>query len=260
MISRDREPVNESIPLWGYPKRKFSARHACSNSSSQPAATTPNQQTPEWKVRAEENDKANTQDVDLPNCPTNAGLDANNLETDEGKRREGSLTNTQNQLVKLGSEGNFWKWPMRARGKDTTSVNLAPRPEVVEVYAVRGFQRYVALTSKRKAKSSAVMCSAPLAAVHKYGSSQPAPSSLVDPAQAGTLLQASSGQGGSSSLGTAAQGTPHLQAVGAHTLPSCFVTTYRTNHDSDSRSSIEGPCNRFLDKICFPCGHYYANS
>ncbi|KAG1735216.1 hypothetical protein EDB19DRAFT_2026291 [Suillus lakei] len=42
---------------------------------------------------------------------------------------------------------------MGTRGKDPTNTNITPptkRPEVVEVYAVRGFQRYVALTPKRR--------------------------------------------------------------------------------------------------------------
>jgi hypothetical protein len=59
----------------------------------------------------------------------------------------------------------------------------------------------------------------------------------------------------------AIHGTHHVQVVGvssSHTSgPSHFVTTYHTNHDSDSRSSIEGSCNMFLDRICFPRGHYH---
>lgn len=58
--------------------------------------------------------------------------------------REGSLTDVR-RTYKLESEENrnIWGRLMGARGKDSKSVNIAPamkRPEVVDAYAVRGFQ------------------------------------------------------------------------------------------------------------------------
>ncbi|KAG1735218.1 hypothetical protein EDB19DRAFT_1725070 [Suillus lakei] len=152
---------------------------------------------------------------------------------------------------------------MGARGKNPTNTNITPaakRPEVVEVYAVRGFQRYVALTPKKKTKSLAVPCSVPLVVSHASGSSQPGPSSQTASVQAITSSQLVSGQPGPSSLAVVGHGVPYSQAVGgssSHASPSHFVTTYHTNHDSDSRSSIKGSFNRFLDRICFPCGHFH---
>ncbi|KAG2344365.1 WD40 repeat-like protein [Suillus weaverae] len=229
--------ISQSVPLRECYKHKFLAWRACSDTSLEPAITTPNQPTPDWKLRAKENDKASAQ---YANCPSNAGLGANKLEADGGKQREGSLTNAQSSLAKLN--GNIWKWPMRVRGKDPTSVSMAPRAEVVEVFAVRGFQRYIVSASKHKMKSSAVTCSTPIAVAHMSGSSQPTPSS---PAR----------QGEPSSPGIVAHGTRHLQAVGAHTLPSQFVTTDCTNHDSDSRSSIEGSCNSHTPASCITSFH-----
>ncbi|KAG1818693.1 uncharacterized protein BJ212DRAFT_104056 [Suillus subaureus] len=96
-------------------------------------------------------------------CPPNTGLGASKLEGDESRQRGESLTNTQSSLA--GFNGNIWKWSMRVRGKDPTSVSMAPCPEVVGVSTVCGFQ------------SSAVTCSAPRAVAHTSGSSQPALSS-----------------------------------------------------------------------------------
>ncbi|KAG1780662.1 quinon protein alcohol dehydrogenase-like superfamily [Suillus placidus] len=258
MMSRHRSPADESVSR-EQPKRGFFSRRARSKSPLEPATTTPSQSTLQGNVLAGEDEH-------------------------QGEKRDDNSPPTKGPALsaELDSEvdQNLWRRLMGARGKDPTSVNRAPatqRPEVVDVYAVRGFQRYIA-SPKHWKKSSAVTCGAPLASARMSGatqspnSSSPAgTSSQVSSGQggppqlpsssspAGILLQASSGQGGPSS--PAINGTRYLQVVGgssSHTSgPSHFVTTYRTNHDSDSRSSIEGSCNRFLDKICFPRGHYH---
>ncbi|KAG1735215.1 hypothetical protein EDB19DRAFT_1725014 [Suillus lakei] len=152
---------------------------------------------------------------------------------------------------------------MGARGKDSTNTIITPvtkRPEVVDVYAVRGFQRYVALTPQKKRGSLAVPYNIPLVVLHASGSSQPGPSSQTASVQAITSSQLVSGQPGSSSPAVVGHGVHYSQPIGgspSHASPSHFVTTYHTNHDSDSRSSIEGSFNRFLDRICFPCGHFH---
>jgi hypothetical protein len=82
------------------------------------------------------------------------------------------------------------------------------------------------------------------------GSSQAGASSHGDPAlahahsqaQLGSLSQAIAGCGGQSS-----------QASGG-------LTTYPTNNFSHSDSGIDGTFNKFLDKICFPCGHFYEDT
>ncbi|KAG2121086.1 WD40-repeat-containing domain protein [Suillus clintonianus] len=138
---------------------------------------------------------------------------------------------------------NIWNRLIQARWKAPTDPNMTlavRRPKVVEVYAVRGFQGYVARTPSRKTTLHAVTCSAPLAAAHVSSSSRPL-----------------------SSHAMVSNGVRHVQPTGdqsLHVSPSHFVTDYHATRDSDSRSSIEGSCNRFLDKICFPCGHYHENS
>ncbi|KAG1726884.1 WD40-repeat-containing domain protein [Suillus paluster] len=255
-ISRHRPSANESTPE-ACPKHSFFARRAHSNP---PTTTTPNQPTPEGRVRAGEEDKENDQNVD---CSTNTSLGTK----DKGKQRDKSPADSHTPLPddptpplpELDNEGNhnIWKRLMRTRGKDHASAGMAPamkRPEVVEVYAVRGFQGYVALTHKKKSKLPVAMCSMPITA---SGSSQTVPSAQGDSAQAGASLQLASGQPGPSPQATVANSTQYLQVGGGPVSPSHFVTTYHTRHDSDSRSSIEGTCNRFLDKICFPCGHFH---
>ncbi|KAG1735214.1 hypothetical protein EDB19DRAFT_1830335 [Suillus lakei] len=163
---------------------------------------------------------------------------------------------------------------MQARGKDPTDTKVAPamkRPEVVEVYAARGFQRYVAMKQVRKTKSSAATSGVPPAAAHaSTSSSQPGLSSQVVSVQAGpsshamavNVAQSSQATGGPSSHAVAVNVGQFSQATGGPSpmSPSHFVTNYYTNYDSDSRSSIEGSCNRFLDRICFPFGHYHEDS
>jgi hypothetical protein len=38
------------------------------------------------------------------------------------------------------------------------------------------------------------------------------------------------------------------------------LTTYHTNDFSHSHLSIDGAFNKFLDSICFPCGHFYEDT
>jgi hypothetical protein len=90
---------------------------------------------------------------------------------------------------------------------------------------------------------------APLAAAHVGGSSQLLSPHAV-PVQAGMSSHA---VGGNVSQIVSAIGRPHAS-------PSHFVTNHHTIYDLDSRSIIEGSCNRFLDRICFPCGHYHEDS
>ncbi|KAG1791867.1 WD40-repeat-containing domain protein [Suillus plorans] len=177
--------ISRSVTLRECTKHKLLAWRVCSNTFVEPATIAHNQPTPDEKLRAEENDKASIQDAD---CPINAGLGSNKLEADEGQPRGRSLTSTQS------SPAEIWKWSMHTRGKDPTSVSMAPHPEVVEVFAVRGFQKYMALILKRKTKSSTVTCKTPLAVDHTSGSSQPAPScpshtlsSQLDCAQRGSV-------------------------------------------------------------------------
>ncbi|KAG1735226.1 hypothetical protein EDB19DRAFT_1725160 [Suillus lakei] len=151
---------------------------------------------------------------------------------------------------------------MRGRPKDTKMAPASKRPEVVEVCAVRGFQRYVARTPKHKTMRSVVTHSTPLAATHARGSSSTGLSSRDSTIQLGASAQAASKQGRPSSPAMVGHGTQYSQAVGGssfHASPSHFVTTYHATHNSDS-DSIHGSCNKLLDKICFPCGHYYEDS
>ncbi|KAG2749309.1 WD40 repeat-like protein [Suillus brevipes Sb2] len=229
MISRHRSPTDESVPR-ERPKHGFFTRRTRSKSPLGPASTTPTQPTLQGNVPAREDDD-NSPPKKSPALP-----------------------------AKLNSEEsrNIWGRLMGARGQEFAPDKTAPamkHPEVVDVHAVRGFQRLVVMTPRRRKNSLVVTCGAPLAGSRMSGTPQPSSSS----SPAGTLLQTSSGQGRPSS--PAIHGTYYVQVVGgssSHTSrPSHFITTDHTNHDSDSLSSIEGSCNRFLDRICFPCGHYH---
>ncbi|KAG0700609.1 WD40-repeat-containing domain protein [Suillus ampliporus] len=268
IISRHRPPENESTPE-ERTKRSFFTRRVRSSPPPKPETATPTQQIPEGKVRAGEEDEAGKKDDDPG---------ASNMAKDKGKQQEGSLADTESPPpddpgppAELDGEENrnLWKRPMRARRKEPTEDNMAPaikHSEAVEVYAVRGFQRFVAMKRVRKTKPSTAMSGTlPAVAAHANGSSQsgitPSPDGPL-PVQPGTPFQVVSGQGGSLSPGTAAHASQSLQiAAGpsSHAFPSHFVT-YHTDHDSDSDSSIQGSCNKFLDKICFPRGHYHDDS
>ncbi|KAG2123814.1 WD40-repeat-containing domain protein [Suillus clintonianus] len=254
-ISRRRPPTSKAVPQ-ERPKRHFFTRRAHSNSPLEPTTINPKQPTPNGKVRAGEDNKEGDKDNDP--CSANDPLEARK---DKCKERDEPPSDSQNPPLddspKLNNTNKrkLWKRLTRARGMDPTDTKIAPaakRPEVVEVYAVRGFQGYVAMKRVRKTELPTVTCSAPLPATHPSASSQP-----------GLSLQVVSVQAGPSSQAMVGNSAQTLRAVGgssSHASPSHFVTNYHTNHDSDSRSSIEGSCNRFLDRICFPRGHYYKDS
>jgi hypothetical protein len=82
------------------------------------------------------------------------------------------------------------------------------------------------------------------------GSSQAGASSHGDPALAHAHSHA---QLGSFSQSIAGYGGQSSQAPGG-------LTTYHTNNFSRSDSSIEGTFNKFLDRVCFPCGHFYEDT
>ncbi|KAG1728481.1 WD40-repeat-containing domain protein [Suillus paluster] len=210
------------------------------------------------KVRTGEEDKKGEKDVD---CSVNAqpgaskreeySADAQTPPPDDSVPPAGNHTEENR---------NPWKWPIRARNNSAFPKMDPATTEVVEVYAARGFQRYVAFTRKKKTKSLAAMSGAPLAAPHVTGLSQVAPQGSS--AQPDMSLQPMSEQPGPLSYIMVRDEAQYLPATGGlspQESPSHFVTAYHTIHNSDSRSSIEGSCNRFLDKICFPCGHYHED-
>ncbi|KAJ8589240.1 hypothetical protein M405DRAFT_818310 [Rhizopogon salebrosus TDB-379] len=125
-----------------------------------------------------------------------------------------------------------------------------PSPDVVEVCAARGFQRHVAYKRKDKTKSLALMTGAFTTAAPASGSSHAGASSYGDPALTHAPSQA---QLGSLSQSIAGYGSQSSEA-------SEGLATYHTNNFSHSDSSIEGPFNKFLDRICFPCGHFYEDT
>ena len=101
------------------------------------------------------------------------------------------------------------------------------------------------------------MTGVPAPAGHARGTSQAGVSPHADPAKVHTASQTVNRQAGPSSQFVVGHGGqhPHI-AASQSTLPH-NATTSDTNDDSDSDSGIEGAWNKFLDKICFPCGHYY---
>ncbi|KAJ8589251.1 hypothetical protein M405DRAFT_818330 [Rhizopogon salebrosus TDB-379] len=145
----------------------------------------------------------------------------------------------------------LWKVLIRARAKVTkkAAMNIHdPSPEVVEVYAARGFRGYVAYKRKDKTKSLTLTTGASTTA-HASGSSQAGTSSHGNPA----LVHASS----------QAQIGPLSQSIAGHgqsSHASGGLVTYHTNNFSHSDSSIEGTLNKFLDRICFPCGHFHEDT
>lgn len=169
-------------------------------------------------------------------------------------------------LAKFKSKENsgLWNVPTRARGKAGKRVQLktySPSPEVVEVYAVRGFQRLVVTKRIHKKQSRAVTHCAPPAVASISSQAGPSRGSTTE---ACTSSQAIPRQSESSSQSISQYGNQISHAPGdlsPHTFPPRFVTTNHTDGaDSDSGSSIQGSCNKFLDKICFPRGHYHNDS
>ncbi|OAX33841.1 hypothetical protein K503DRAFT_775168, partial [Rhizopogon vinicolor AM-OR11-026] len=74
----------------------------------------------------------------------------------------------------------------------------------------------------------------------------------------GSLPAGTPSQGGSAQAPTsshAVTGQPGLSAHVSQSSSSHYVTTYNADDDSDS-DSIQGEWNKFLVKICYPCGRY----
>ncbi|KAG1729543.1 hypothetical protein EDB19DRAFT_1831697 [Suillus lakei] len=165
-------------------------------------------------------------------------------EKGKGKQRDEPPADAHTPLPNdpTSPERNLRKRPMHAL--EPSSSRIAPemkQPKVVEVSAVRAFQRIIVWTPKPKTRD------VPVTALVD-GSSQPGSSSHVGPAGVGASLQLVSGQPGPAMVGNGA-GHPS-----SYPPPSHFVN--HTSRDSDS-IEIQGSCNKFLDKICYPCGHYY---
>ncbi|KAG0700620.1 WD40-repeat-containing domain protein [Suillus ampliporus] len=256
IASRQRPLADEPDPH-EHPKRSFFTRLARSNSHLQPSTTTPNQPTPESKVRAGENDEEESdQGADLS---ADDPLSASRADKDTDKKCESDESPAPSAGLDSEDNRKLWKRLMRGRGKDTTSVKMAPAknrdpfPVVVEVFAARGFQRFVTMKRVHKTKTMATTSGALPAAAHASCSSQAGPSSQTVSVQAGTSSCVVSGQ---TVAGHASRYSQATAGPSSHASPSRFVT-YHTDHDSDSNSSIHGTCNKFLDKICFPRGHYH---
>ncbi|KAG1735211.1 hypothetical protein EDB19DRAFT_1113981 [Suillus lakei] len=257
VLSRHRPPADESVPQ-ERSKRYFFSRRARSDSPLEPATMQPDQPVPEVKVRGRDGEQDdNVDDRDSANDPLNTGKDKGNRRDDPPADTQSQPSDDPTSSADLDSKDNrnLWKRIMHDRGKDPTNTKIAPAmkcPEVVEVYAVRGFQRYVAMKRVRKAELPPVTCSAPPAAAHANSLSL-----------SGSSLQALSVQAGPSSHAVVGSGSQYLPATGgpsSHASPSHSATNYHTSHDSDSHSSIDGSCNRFFGRICFPHGHYHEDS
>lgn len=252
ITSRHLPQTNKSI-LQEHPKRSLLARRSNSNSHMQLATTTTNQLLPEVNSQGEQTEDRDQDisQVDREEPPADAHT---------------APPDISNSLAKFKSKENsgLWNVLIRARGKAGKRVQLkthSPSPEVVEVYAVRGFQRLVVKKRIHKRQSRVVTHCPP-------------------PAVASILLQAGPSRGSTAQACTSSQAIPRLSESSSqstpqhlnhishapgdpspHTSPPRFVTTYHTDGaDSDSDSSIQGSCNKFFDKICFPRGHYHNDS
>lgn len=280
VFSRRRVPPDdsESVPQ-EHSKRKFFARRARSDLSLESATMKPNQPMREGDVREGEDKQGVNVDADdrgSGNDPLSDKKDIDEQWNDDSPADAQSLPSDDTippTELDSADNRNIWKRLIRSRGvrKDPASVEIAPtikRPEVVEVYAVRGFKRLVVMKRKRKTKLPEATCNIPLVAQNTSGSSPAGQLSQAlgaPPAAAhfgGSLsLHTVPVQAGISSHAVGGNGSPIVSAIGGlHASPSHFVTNYHTSHDSDSRSSVEGSCNRFLDRICFPRGHYHEDS
>lgn len=209
-----------------------------------------------------------------------SGNDLLSTGNDQGKRRDYLYPDSQKPpsddpppptQLDNADDRTIWKRLMRSRGKDSTSVEITPtiqRPEVVEVSAVRGFQRLVVMKRVRKAKLPESTCSIPLVVPHACSSSAAGPSSPGGYAQPGPSSQAGSAQPCTSSLVSVQAGPSSYAMVGravqsSQAAPSSHFPTPRpiamahADYYADSSSSIEGSCNKFLDKILFPRGHFH---
>ncbi|KAG1735243.1 hypothetical protein EDB19DRAFT_1725296 [Suillus lakei] len=260
MISRHYLPAKESPPLRERHKLKFLARHASSNSPLQPAQTTADEPTLEGKVRAGEDDEESERGDDLS---------ASKLDQGKGKQREESLADAQSpppndHTTKLESfeDRNLLKRLLRARGRDPTPVNVAPetkRPPVVEVYAVRGFQRYVAMTPKRRRGSSSQHSTPLNMGTNSHRRLVTAGSILPSYSCTGLCIVANLSMAGraiTASYG-GTQNSSRWKFIIVHLT--IALVAHHAVRDTDS-DSVHGSCNKFLDRICFPCGHYHEDS
>ncbi|KAG2115035.1 WD40-repeat-containing domain protein [Suillus clintonianus] len=264
VFSRPHPPADESVPK-ERSKRKFFTHRARSNASLELATMIGNPPVQEGKLGEGKGEQGDN-DCGSVNDPLGA-------RKNKGKRRDEPPTDAQNPLPDYSSHTddldskdnrNLWIRMTHARGKDPSDTNIAPamkRPEVVEVYAVRGFQRYVAMPRVRKTQPSAVTGGIPHLGA---SSSQPGSSSQVVSVQAGPsshtvvangpqILQVTGRPSShvSPSHVVAVNAAQYSQAIGgssSHAFPSHFVTNHHTNHDSDSHTTIEGSFNRFLER------------
>ncbi|KAJ8582720.1 WD40 repeat-like protein [Rhizopogon salebrosus TDB-379] len=264
-----RPPANESIPLKARLKRYFFPHHASNSPLQAPANSEPGPQGKgkgKEKVGAEEGDEEHNVDAESPDCSHIMCAEQNN---DKGKRQEEPFVDEETPshdgpVSPADFDSNqtraLWKVLIRPRGKATTKAAMNIHdlsPKVVEVCAARGFQasisfhrRYVTYKHKDKTKSLTLTTGTSTTAAHASGSSQAGTSSHGDPA----LVHASSqAQIGPLSQSIARHGGQFSQASGS-------LTTYHMNNFSHSDSSIEGTLNKFLDRICFPCGHFYEDT
>ncbi|KAG2344383.1 WD40 repeat-like protein [Suillus weaverae] len=261
IVSRHRPLTDESVPR-EYPKRSLFARRANSKLPPEPATVTPSQPSPSGKVQAGQEGEEGSKDDLLANPQPELGAGKDTQEEDSLTDAQSPPPTDTTPHAKLDSDNRkLWKQLFRARRKNSASADTVPaktRPEIVEVYAVRSFQRYVAWTPERKSKSPTVMRSALPSAVHASGSPPGDTSSQGSP----TSLHAALGQREPSSPAIVGHKTQHSQAVRGSSFyvsPSNFVTAYHASHVTDS-DSIHGSCNKLLDKLCFPCGHYHEDS
>ncbi|KAG1732386.1 WD40-repeat-containing domain protein [Suillus paluster] len=256
IISRHRPPANKSTPEQCN-KRSFFARRLHQNP---PVHPTPNQPIPGGKVRAGEDPEESDQ------CSATAMLDASKANKDEDDEPPTDAhtppPDDPTSPAELDSEDNriSWKWLTLGRWKNPPSATMAPMrrykpsPEVVDVYAVRGFQVTFSPSCLQFSTSGATP-----AAEYVSTSSQAGPSSQVVFATA--THASSSSQAGPSSQVVSVQAISSSQGITVHGAQHPQDTAGSSSHASpshvDSDSSIEGSCNRFLDRICFPCGHYH---
>ncbi|KAJ8580801.1 WD40 repeat-like protein [Rhizopogon salebrosus TDB-379] len=250
-----RSPANGSIPLKARLKRRFFARHASNSPLQAPANSEPAKPKPQGKGKlgAEGGDEEHI----MNDCFAHITSAQQNNEQREESSTDAETYSHDGPASPSEFDTNqtraLWKVLIRAQGKVTKKATMNthdPPPDAVEVYAARGFKRYVAYKRKDKIKSLALTTGASTTAAPASGSSQAGASSHGDPALAHAPSQA---QLGSFSQSIAGYGSQSSQASGG-------LTTYPTNNFSHSDSGIEGTFNKFLDKICFPRGHFYEDT
>ncbi|KAG1763591.1 hypothetical protein EDD22DRAFT_952200 [Suillus occidentalis] len=276
IFSRRCPPADESVPKVRS-KCGFFSRHTRSNSSLELATIKFDQPVPEGKVGEGEGENIDNH---------GSGNDLSNNRKDKGKQRDDDPSTDIQSLpsddptppTKLDSadNGNIWTWLMRSRGNNPTLVGTASiieHPKVVKVFPARRFQRLIVMKRECKIKLPEATYSIPLAASNTGASSSAGQlSQALDVPLVSAHVSGSSQPQSSNMVSVQARPSSHLvfvngaqysQVTGGpstYASPSHFVTNYHTSHDIDSRSSIEGTCNRFLNRICFPCGHYYEDS